>query len=125
MKLLLRRSHRAGLFHKLIYILDVRVQLSDEEREVMVNHALARTRLYERVELMERGRGLFGFLYRAVFGARNLTIRVAELIDGKRIELPDIAEILSVEDQMTGSVRTFNQLLQAAAHYDSDEVVNL
>jgi hypothetical protein len=125
MKLLLHRSHRRGLFHPVIYAVDVRAQFSDEEYATISYHGLATRGLYSRSELADRGRGLMGILYRLAFGASNLTVQGQDLIVGKRIEAADIVTILSIEDQLTAASRTFHQIVIAAANYDGDQVVEL
>lgn len=125
MKLLLRRSHRPGLLHKVIYILDIRAHLSDEERASVAKYGLAGIRLYQRLEVAEPGKGLLGMAFRFAFRAANLSLHVRDLVDGKRFECADLIEVLSVEDQIKEAARTFSQLLAAAAGFDGDEVAEL
>jgi hypothetical protein len=125
MQLLLRRSTRAGAFHRVIYVLDVRARLSDDERDTIVRHGLAARSLYERSELSDRGRGLLGLLSRLVYRAGNLTISVADLMKGRRVETSDLSEILSLEDLVKVRARAFSMLVRAAGDFVGDEVLEL
>lgn len=125
MKLLLRRSHRPGLLHKIIYSLDVRAHLSAAERALIAQYGLAGALLYQRMELADPGKGLLGLVFRLGFRTANLSVRVYDLIDGKRIECADIVEMLSMEDQIRKAAHTFSRILAAAAQFDADEIVDL
>jgi hypothetical protein len=123
MNLLLRRTHRSGLLSKVVYTLDVRAHLSEAERAAVSEYGLARVRLYRRMEVADPGKGLLGIAFRFAFKAGNLSLHARDLVDGKRLECADIVEILSVEDQVRASARTFSQLLAAAVGFDGEEVV--
>lgn len=125
MKLLLRRGQRSGLFHRVIYVLDVRVQLSVEEHASVRRRGLQRTVLYERLELSDPGRGLLGMAYRQIFKAANLTLCVGDLVAGRRLEFGDVVEMLSTEDQIRDAVQVFAQVLGSADAFGGDEVLEL
>lgn len=126
MKLLFRRSHRSGLFRtKVIYVLDVRAELSEEERSNIVKFGLGSTRLYQRLEVVAQGKGLIGVAFRLGFQATNLSLSMADLTDGKRIECSSIAEVLSIEDEVKEAARRFSLLLAAAIGFDGEEVIDL
>jgi hypothetical protein len=125
MKLLLRRGQRRGLFHKVIYILDVRLHLSEPESKSLRRRGLQRMPLYERLELTDPGHGLLGLAFRQVFKAANLTLSVRDLLEGRRLEFGDVVEMLSTEDQIRDAVQVFAQVLGAADAFSGDEVLEL
>ena len=125
MKLLLRRDQRSSTFGKVIFTLDVRAELSDEERSNIAKYKLDGTMLYQRDELVDPGKGLLGLASRLAFKAMNITVSVRDLSGGKRIECKDIVEMLAVEDQIKEAAKTFNAVLAAAAHFGGEEVVDL
>lgn len=125
MKLLLRRGQRRGVFHGVIYILDVRLHLSAHESASARRRGIERMPLYERLELRDRGHGLLGLAFRQVFRAVNLTLSVRDLLDGRRLEFGDVVEMLSTEDQIRDAVQVFAQVLGAADAFIGDEVLDL
>ena len=126
MKLLLHRSHRPGLLGgRIIYRLDVRADLTEDERADIATYGLGGTQLYQRLEVAERGRGLLGMMFRLRFKAANLTLSVRDLIEGKRVECADIVEMLALEDQVRQAARTFSLVLNTAARFDGDEVLDV
>lgn len=100
MKLLLRRDQHSGVFSKPTFTLDVRAELSEDERDAINNYKLGDTMLYERDKLVDQGSGLLGLASRVAFKAMNITVSVKDLTSGKRIECKDIVEMLAVEDQI-------------------------
>lgn len=125
MKLLLRRNQRAGLLGKVVFVLDVRADLSDEERLNISRYRLGDTLLYQSHELTDRGSGLLGAASRLAFKAMTINVSVNDLASGKRIEVKDIVEMLAVEDQIKEAARTFAQVLHAAATFGGEEVVEV
>lgn len=125
MKLLLRRNQRAGMLGKVIFTLEVRAQLSDEEQANVTKYKLGQTMLYQSHEMTDRGTGLLGVASRLAFKALTIHVTVDDLYYGKRIECKDIVEMLAVEDQIKEAARTFAQVLQAAATFGGEEVVEI
>ena len=102
MKLLLRRDQRAGgmLGGKIIFVLHVRADIAQAEREAIIKYKLADCMLYAREQLRlddESVRGVAGFWVKHML---NLTIQVRDLVEGKTIECKDILEMLAAEDQV-------------------------
>lgn len=125
MRLLLRRDQRSGLLGKIVFTLDVRADLTDEERSNIRKYKLGDTMLYQSHELTDRGSGLLGAASRLAFKAMTLNVSVNDLANGKRIELKDIVEMIAVEDQIKEAARTFSQVLIAAAHFGGEEVIEV
>jgi hypothetical protein len=125
MKLLVRRDQKAGLMGGVTFQLGVRADLSPEENQNISRYRLGRTVLYTRGELIDKGSGLLGLASRLAFKAMNITVLVDDLVGGKRVDCKDIVEMLAVEDQIIEAAKTFNQVLQAAAHFGGEEVIEL
>ena len=125
MKLLLRRDQRAGMLGKVIFTLEVRADLTDEERNAISKYKLGDTVLYEKSTLVDPGSGLLGLASRVAHKAMNMSVSVKDLANGKKLECKDIVEMLAVEDQVREAGKTFHAVLHAALHFGGEEVVDL
>jgi hypothetical protein len=126
MHLLLRRSHRTGWpSGKVIYGLDILAHFTPAEVQAVARYRLAGTRLYQRMEVADRGSGLLGVLFRYTFRATNLKVTVRDLVSGKRVEVDDLLEILALEDQIRISAHTFKEVLRAAVNFDGRDILDL
>lgn len=127
MKLLLRRDQRGGMLGMgaPVFMLDVRAELTPEEQQSVGKYKLGKTVLYTRGELVDKGSGLLGLASRAAFKMMNISVSVDDLAGGKRIECKDIVEMIAVEDQIKEAATTFKAVLQTAAHFGGEEVVQL
>ena len=125
MKLLLRRNQRAGMMGlgSMIFMLDVRAEITEDEWQDINTYKLNKTVLYSRGEIVDKGAGLLGLASRLAFKAMNISVSIDDLARGKRIECKDIVEMLAVEDQIKEAAATLKSVLQAAAHFGGDEVV--
>jgi hypothetical protein len=124
MKLILRRDQKAsGLISKTVtFFLDVRAELTQDERANVQKYKLGDVVLYER-DKIAGGSGLLGLASRVAYKALNVTISVADLENGKRIDCKDILEMLAVEEQVKEAAHTFKNVLEAASHFGGEEVV--
>lgn len=127
MKLLLRRDQKSGMLGvgKVTFTLAVRAELTDEEKNNIKKYKLGDTMLYERATLIDKGSGLLGVASRLAFKMMNLTVSVNDLSDGKKIDCKDIVEMLAVEDQIKEAAQTFKNVLEAAASFGGEEVIEL
>lgn len=125
MKLLLRRDQRSSLLGKVVFSLTVRADLSDEERANIARYKLGDTQLYSSHEVLDRGKGLLGVASRLAWKAIILTITVNDLMAGKRVEAKDIVEMLAIEDQIREAAQTFKAVLDAAAQFGGEEVIEI
>jgi len=127
MKLLLRRDQQAsGLLRNTIaFSITVRAELSDQERQNIQKYKLGESILYTRGELVDKGSGLLGLASRMAFHAMNISVSVNDLANGKRVECKDIMEMLGVEEQIKVAAANFKSVLEAAAHFGGDEVIEL
>ena len=128
MKLLLRRDQRpAAIMGSPTFTLDVRAEITPEERGAIDKYKLGKTLLYVRnSNVPDVSQGGFSALAAAVkFRLTNLTISVNDLMSGKRIECKDITEMLGAEDQIREAAQTFKAILHAAIGFGGEEVVAL
>ena len=125
MKLLLRRDQKSGLIGKITFTLEVRADLSNEERQAIAKYKLGDTVLYEKNTMVDPGSGLLGLASRVAFRAMNMSVSVNNLANGKKLECKDIVEMLAVEDQLKEAGKTFNAVLQAAMNFGGEVVVDL
>lgn len=123
MKLLLRRDQRAALLGGApIFMLDVRAQLSDTERENVAKMKLANTLLYQR---LDESTAPDGWWASGNFYAQQLKIHVRDLHDGIKFECKDIVEMLGVEHQIKEAAKAFVAILDAAANFGGEEVLDI
>ena len=127
MKLLLRRDQRtAGMLgDKIVFSLEVRADLTSEERANVDKYRLAETCLYAKNEVPYTGPGLANVGRQLVQHATNVRVSVRDLTVGKKIECKDIMEMLAVEEDIKESARVFIEVLRAASHFGGEEVVEL
>ena len=125
MKLLLRRDQKSGMMGKITFTLAVRAELSEEEKSNIKKYKLGDTMLYERKTMTDPGSGLIGAGWRLAFKMMNITVSVNDLSDGKKVDCKDIVEMLAVEEQIREAAQTFKNVLEAAASFGGEEVVEL
>jgi len=123
MKLLLRRDQKSGLLGRNVtFMLEVRADLTPEERDNIKKYKLGDTMLYQKYEV-DPGKGLLGFASRLYLNALNLTIKVDDLVEGKRVECKSIMEMLAAQAQIKEAAEAFKQVLDAASHFGGEEVL--
>jgi hypothetical protein len=124
MRLLLRRNQRSGMLGKVIFSLEVRADISAEERAAVSKYRLGDAMLYQSHDI-QGGSGLLGVASRLAYKAITINVSVNDLVNGKKIECKDIVEMLAVEDQIREAAATFVQVLRAAATFGGEEAVEL
>ncbi len=126
MKLLLRRDQRAAMLgSKPVFQLDVRAEISADEKGAIDKYKLGKTMLYEKNPLVDRGSGLLGLASRMAHHAMNISVSVDDLTSGKRIECKDILEVIAVEEQLKEAGQNFVAVLRTAQHFGGEEVLEL
>jgi len=124
MQLILRRDQRQGMM-KVVFSLQVRTELSEDEKAAILKYKLADTMLYEKVHIPHvGGASLLGAATWLAGKALNISLKVKDLAYGKTIECKDIVEMLAVEDQVKEAGKTFNAILTAAMRFGGDEVID-
>jgi hypothetical protein len=126
MKLLLRRSERQSTFGKTIYILDIRAELSDEEKGWIDKYRFGNSLLYSKKGKPNADTTTFaGIGATLLHYALDLTVSVNDLVHGKKIECKDIMEMLAAEEQIKEAAKTFGSVLKAASQFGGEEVIAL
>lgn len=125
MKLLLRREQKSSMMGKISFALNVRAELTDDEKSDIKKYKLGETMLYEREKLVDKGSGLLGVASRLAFKMMNISVSVDDLSKGKQVECKDIVQMLAVEDQIKEAAQTFKNVLAAAASFGGEEVIEL
>lgn len=126
MKLLLRRDQRSGMLGgKPVFSIDVRAEISDDERATIKKYKLGSTLLYEKKPLKESGNEYAQMGHALLWRTLNLIITVNDLEVGKKIECKDILEMLGAEAQIKEAAQTFKAVLDAAHQFGGEEVVEL
>ncbi len=126
MKLLLRRDQRSGgMLGRVVFSLQVRADLTLEEKTNIAKYKLGDTELYASHQILDKGSGLLGLASRLAYKAMTISVSVKDLSGGKTIECKDVVEMLAVEDQIKEAARTFAQVLAAAATFGGEQVVDL
>src|SRR5260370_15993172 len=98
MQLVLRRNQKSGMMGGVTFQLDVRADLTPEERRAVTTYKLGKSMLYEKNTIVDRGSGLLGAASRLAFKMMNVSVSVDDLVNGKHIDCKDIVEMLAVED---------------------------
>lgn len=125
MKLLLRRDQRPAMIgNRPVFVLNVRADISGDEKAAIDKYKLGDAELYASHEF-KAGSGLLGVASRLAYKAMTINVSVKDLTNGKKIECKDIVEMLAVEDQIREAAKTFAQVLAAAAQFGGEEVVEL
>lgn len=125
MKLVLRRDQRPGMLGKVIFTLDVRAELSADEKERIRKYKLGDTELYSSHEEIDHGSGMLGIASRIAMKAIMIKVSVKDLEAGKRVEARDVIELLAIEEHIRRAAQTFKQVLDTASHFGGEEVVVL
>jgi len=107
------------------FSLEVRADLTADERASIAKYKLGDTMLYQSHEMTDRGSGLLGVASRLAFKALTISVSVKDLVNGKKIECKDIVEMLAAEDQIKEAAQTFVQVLHAAATFGGEEVIEI
>ncbi|MBI5450163.1 MAG: hypothetical protein HY940_02285 [Gammaproteobacteria bacterium] len=127
MKLLLRRNQKSGMMGmgKISFILEVRAELTDDEKANVKKYKLGETMLYEREKIVDPGSGLLGIASRMAFRMMNISVSVNDLEEGKKIECKDVVEMLAVEEQIMEAAKTFKAVLTAAASFGGEQIIEV
>ena len=113
------------LSSKITFMLDVRAELTPEEKDSVKKYKMGDTMLYQKMEMTDRGSGLLGLASRLAFKMINLTVSVDDLVNGKHIECKDIVEMRAVEEQIKEASQNFKAILETAAHFGGEVVIEL
>ena len=83
MKLLLRREQRSAIIgSKPVFVLNVRADISADEKAAIDKYKLGDTELYSSHQVLDKGSGLLGVASRLAWKAVMTTVTVRDLEDG-------------------------------------------
>lgn len=117
MKLVLQKNQKAGLT-KTIYVLEAKVELTDDEQKNIQKYKVGKILLY--TNMADRGSGLAGIVSRKLAG---IEITVNDLVNGKKIEVKDFFEMLDMEGQIKDACKNFKLMIDAMASFGGDEII--
>ena len=141
MLLKIKRSQKSSMLGKAVFGLSFRADISQEERALIdkynlggtivycseafqKNAAIASTMGQGATTIKEQGLGLLvGMKSLASAVLFNLKVTVNDLIHGKRVEMKDLQELLSAEEQIVQACNNLKAYLTAAQGFDGREVV--
>ncbi len=126
MKLILKRSQKSGMMtSKMTFMLNAQVQLTDDEKGALKKYKLGKEVVYSKVKLDIPIGGLAGVAARLAEKAMNITVTVDDLVNGKHLECKEITEMLAVEEQLLEASQVLKKILEAASHFEGEEVIEI
>lgn len=105
MKLYIKRDQDSGFFGGISFLLSSRVQLTNEEMELIKKYKAHKTTLFT-----------------ANNGTRPYTI--SDMLDGVTFKCKDVTEILQYEDILKESCRTFDTLVKVMISFGGEEEID-
>ena len=69
-----------------------------------------------------RGKGIVGWLTRTAMG--GIEIKIDDLVHGKEIDCKDIGQMISVEENLTEDCENFKRMLDTAAQFGGEQVID-
>lgn len=128
MKLILQRSQKAGMMGvgKITFGLDARAQLTGEEAGYVKTYKMGKEVLYHKAKISEGAilsGGFAGLAATLAAKALDLTITVDSLVKGQHVECKDIIEMRAAEEQLKEACGVFKEVLESAAHFEGEEVI--
>ncbi len=129
MQLILQRSQKSGMIGKVTFALDARARLSDDETGYVRKYKMGKEVLYHKAKISEgailsdRFGGFAGLAATLAAKALDLTITVDSLVKGQHVECKDIIEMRAAEEQLKEACGVFKEVLESAAHFEGEEVI--
>lgn len=127
MKLLISRDQRQDEYGSVSFGIVVRADLSPEEKSAISKYGFGKQVLFETPEpeqVIEKK----GFLASIVAIQRefwNESLKVSNLDEGARFQYHSISEVLEVEHAIRAAVIDFKRMLDAAAGFGGEEVIEI
>lgn len=135
MLLKIKRSQKSSMMGNAIFGLNFRAEVSADERDLISKYKLGKDVIYssenfkknaEAATLPDGNDGLAiakGIAAGLTARFFNLKITVNDLINGKHIEMKNLNEMLSAEDQVVQACNNLKTYITAAKSFDGREVV--
>ena len=131
MLLRIKRAQKSSMMGSAVFSLDFKADVSREERALIDRYKLGKTIVYSSESYqknvsnaanMGQGVGLLkGWTSLASALLFNLKISVNDLVDGHHLEMKDLGEMLSAEEQIVQACNNLKAHLAAAKTFDGRE----
>lgn len=131
MKLKLRRTQKSGMIGKVTFSMFAQTDLTPEEAGYVTKYKMGKEVLYHKDKVDTSGVGMPGMGVMASVGrllaakALNLTITADDLVNGKTVECKDIVEMRAAEEQIKEACALFKEVLESAAHFEGEEIIEI
>lgn len=127
MKLKLTRSQTTGMTGTVKFRLHTIVALDAAEREAITKYKLGKEVIYAKDKVDPHNAGnIVGALGRLVAAkAFNIRLTINDLTEGRTIECKEITEMIAVESQIRDACDVLMSVLETAAHFGGEEIVEL
>ena len=128
MKLKIRRTQKSGMMSsKITFQLHAQTELGPEEFENVNKYKLGKEVLYHKEKVDTSNVGYAGVMSSVgtllAAKALNITVTADDLLNGKIVECKDIVEMLAVEEQIKEACGIFKEVLESAAHFEGEEII--
>jgi hypothetical protein len=123
MNLLLRRDQRMNVLRQPVFSLEVRADITDDDRKNISKYGLSWGILYTQKTFESDKKGWAWIFDLLKFRATTKRLLVKDLADGKRLEFKNIVEMLQVEEEVRQAAVNFAKILRAAQYFGGEEVV--
>lgn len=132
MLLKIKRAQKSTMMGNALFSLDFKAEVSDEERKLIDKYKLGKSIVYSSEAFQKnaaafqdaKAQGGGGFLKGMAAIASsffNLKISVNDLVDGRHIEMKDLDEMISAEQQIVQACNNLKAHLAAAKTFDGRE----
>lgn len=129
----IKRAQKSTMMGTAVFSLDFKAEISEEERKLIDKYKLGRSVVYSSEAFQKNlanagaiSQGQVGFLKGVTSIANvllfNLKITINELVDGRHLEMKDLDEMLSAEEQVVQACNNLKGHLSAAKSFDGREV---
>ena len=131
MDLRLKRSQRSGgmLGGKIVFMLDARANLTNEERALVSKYGLGKMTLYDsearkkRLQSAADGGGGFKALTNLALASLSLNVTIDSLTNGHHIECKEMNDLLGAEAAIKEGCENMKGYLDIATTFDGREQV--
>jgi hypothetical protein len=130
MQLVIRRSQKTtGMISKSVsFVLDARVDLSNEEGSAVKKYALGSQVLYNSANAKQyldkaQGSGFLGAVANVAMAKMSLNISIDSLTKGQHIECKDLDELLGAEEAIRNACQSIRTYIDVAQTFDGREIV--
>lgn len=131
MKLKIRRNQKSGMMGKVIFTLDVMVELSPDEHRLVEKYKLHKEIVYSDAQASANISAAQGGDMKAIGGhlmdrLAKRTFTVTNLVSGQHLECKDLGEMIGAEEQVRDACTNLARYLAVAATFDgSEEIIHI